>query len=91
MFAQTSTALLLRLAITAVLLAALSQAMGATGKQHAKPHAKPHADACAALAKELATLDSKMRAGYGGKAGEQLRDRQREATDEFHRRRCRWQ
>ena len=79
--APTSTALLLRLAVTAALLAALTQAVAASVK-----HTAPQ---CAALAKELATLDSKMRAGYGGKAGEAMRDRQRAALDEFHRLRCR--
>ena len=77
---HTSTALLLRLAVTAVLLAALTQAMGAS--------TKPTTPRCAALAKELATLESTMRAGYSGKAGEKLRDRQRAALDEFHRLRC---
>ena len=79
--APTSTALLLRLAVTAALLAALTQAVAASAKHTAPP--------CAALAKELATLDSKMRAGYGGKAGEAMRDRQRAALAEFHRLRCR--
>ena len=81
MTAPTSTALLLRLAVTAALLAALTQAVAASAKHKAPP--------CAALAKELATLDSKMRAGYGGKAGESMRDRQRAALDDFHRLRCR--
>ncbi len=44
---------------------------------------------CAALAREMARLDSRMRAGYGGKTGEAMRDRRREAIAEFHRLRCR--
>ncbi len=78
---QSLTALLLRIAVTAALLAALTQAVAASTKHTAPP--------CAALAKEIASLDSKMRAGYGGKAGEAMRDRQRAALDEFHRLKCR--
>ena len=74
-------ALLLRMAVTAALLAALTQAVAAANKHTAPP--------CAALAKEIASLDSKMRAGYGGKAGEAMRDRQRAALGEFHRLKCR--
>ena len=78
---QSLAALLLRMAVTAALLAALTQAVAAANKHTAPP--------CAALAKEIASLDSKMRAGYGGKAGEAMRDRQRAALDEFHRLKCR--
>ena len=73
------TALLLRIAVTAALLAALTQAVAASTKHTAPP--------CAALAKEIASLDSKMRAGDGGKAGEAMRDRQRAAIASI----CRWQ
>jgi hypothetical protein len=78
---QSLTTLLLRMAVTAALLAALTQAVAASTKHKAPP--------CAALAKGIASLDSKMRAGYGGKAGEAMRDRQRAALDEFHRMKCR--
>ena len=93
MHGQTTTALLLRMAVTAALLAALTQALAASTKQAAvTKHATTNKNAaapCAALAKEIGSLDSKMRAGYGGKAGEAMRDRHREAVAEFHRLRCR--
>lgn len=87
MYGQTSTALLLRMAVTAALLAALSQAVAASDKHAAA--SKNSANPCAALAKEISSLDSKMRAGYSGKAGEKMRDRHREAVAEFNRMRCR--
>lgn len=81
----------LRALVVAVLLAAaIPAAVGAANPRSRQAATQKHAtDPCAALAKELAGLDSRMRAGYGGKAGERLRDRQREALDEFHRLRCR--
>jgi hypothetical protein len=75
------------MAVTAALLAALSQAVAASAKHVAA--SKNAANPCAALAKEIASLDSKMRAGYSGKAGERMRDRHREAVAEFNRMRCR--
>jgi hypothetical protein len=75
------------MAVTAALLAALSQAVAAQHK-HAAASKNP-TNPCAALAKEIASLDSKMRSGYSGKAGEKMRDRQREAVAEFNRMRCR--
>ncbi len=93
MHGHTSTALLLRMAVTAAMLAALTQA-GAASTKHAaaakhSAGGKDAATQCAALAKEIASLDSKMRAGYSGKAGEKMRDRHREAVAEYHRMRCR--
>ena len=93
MHGHTSTALLLRMAVTAALLAALTQAVAASTKHAAAAKhsagVKDPANPCAALAKEIASLDSKMRAGYSGKAGEKMRDRHREAVAEYHRMRCR--
>ena len=81
----------LRALVVGVLLAAaIPAAVGAANPRHQKAAAQKHStDPCAALARELAGLDSRMRAGYGGKTGERMRDRQREALDEFHRLRCR--
>ncbi len=93
MHGYTATALLLRMAVTAAMLAALTQAVAASTKHAAAAKhsggGKDAATHCAALAKEIASLDSKMRAGYGGKAGEKMRDRHREAVAEYHRMRCR--
>ena len=93
MHGHSSTALLLRMAVTAALLVALTQAVAASTKHAAAAKratgGKDAATQCAALAKEIASLDSKMRAGYGGKAGEKMRDRHREAVAEYHRMRCR--
>ncbi len=93
MHGHSSTALLLRMAVTAAMLAALTQAVAASGKPAAAAKhsagAKSAANPCSALAKEIASLDSKMRAGYGGKAGEKMRDRHRAAVAEYHRMRCR--
>ena len=81
----------LRALVVAVLLAAaIPAAVDAANPRSQQAVARKHTtDPCAALAKELAGLDSRMRAGYGGKVGERLRDRQRAAVDEFHRLRCR--
>ncbi len=93
MHGHTSTALLLRMAVTAAMLAALTQAVAASGKpagtaKHSAG-ARDAATECAALAKEIASLDSKMRAGYSRQAGEKLRGQHREALAEYHRMRCR--
>ncbi len=93
MHGHTSTPHLLRMAVTAALLAALTQAVAASGKPAAAANhsmgGKDAATQCTALAKEIASLDSKMRAGYGGKAGEKMRDRHRQAVAEYHRMKCR--